>query len=38
MEKKLNGKKSEKKTNHEILLMLGNKLRVIERDGDKGMG
>ena len=37
-EGKLNGKKSERETNHERLLTLGNKLRVAERDMGEGMG
>ena len=34
---KLNGKKSERETNHERLLTLGNKLRVAEGEEGKGM-
>ena len=37
-EGKLNGKKSEKETNHERLLTPGNKLRVAEREVGGRMG
>ena len=37
-EGKLNGKKSERETNHERLLTLGNKLRMVERKVGGGMG
>ena len=35
---KLNGKKSDRETNHERLLTPGNKLRVAEREVGGGMG
>ena len=37
-EGKLNGKKSERETNHERLLTLGNKLRVTEGEVGGEMG
>ena len=35
---KLNGKKSERETNHERLLTAGNKLRVVDREVGGGIG
>ena len=35
---KLSGEKLERKTNHERLLTLGNKLRVAEGEEGRGMG
>lgn len=37
-DRKLNEKKSGRKTNHERTLILGNKLRVAGGEGSEGMG
>ena len=37
-EGKLNGKKSERETNHDRLLTLGNELRVVEGEVGGGKG